>query len=70
MIELKNKRISCGLTQKQVADYVGVEPHTVSQWESGVREPRVAVWPKLAQLFECSVDELLGIKKTPADKQA
>lgn len=70
MIELKNKRISCGLTQKQVADYLGVEPNTVSQWESGVREPRVAFWSKLAQLFECSVDELLGIKKTSTDEQA
>lgn len=65
MIELRKKRTERGLTQRQVADSLGVEPNTVSQWESGVREPRVCQLPKLAELFGCTVDELLGIEKTP-----
>lgn len=70
MIELRKKRIDKGLTQKQIAYSLGVEPNTVSQWESGVREPRVRQLPKLAELLGCTVDELLGIEKTPVEKQA
>ena len=65
MIELRNKRMDKGLTQKQIADSLGVEPNTVSQWESGTREPRIVLLPKLAGLLGCTVDELLGIEKTP-----
>lgn len=32
---LREKRIERALTQKQVADYVGVTEATVSRWESG-----------------------------------
>ena len=67
MIELRKKRIDKGLTQKQIADSLGVEPNTVSQWESGAREPRIYLLQKLAGLLGCTVDELLGIEKTPAN---
>ena len=67
MIELKNKRIDRGLTQKQIADSLGVKQNTVSQWESGERQPSVGLLPKLAELLDCTVDELLGIEKTPAN---
>lgn len=65
MIELRRKRTDHGMTQKQIADSLGVEPNTISQWESGAREPRVPQLVKLAELFDCTVDELLGIEKTP-----
>lgn len=65
MIEIRNRRTRKGLTQEQIADSLGVKPNTVSQWESGVREPRLIQVVKLAELFGCTVDELLGIEKTP-----
>lgn len=44
--ELKNRRLQLGLTQKQVADRVGVSEATVSRWESGdianMRRDRIA----------------------------
>ena len=32
---LRKARLSKGLTEKQVAEYVGVAPQTVSDWEQG-----------------------------------
>lgn len=44
---LKNKRIEVGLTQKQIAEMVGVSEATVSRWESGdianMRRDRIAL---------------------------
>lgn len=44
---LKNKRKEVGLTQKQIADMVGVSEATVSRWESGdianMRRDRIAL---------------------------
>lgn len=59
MIEIKNRRSAMKMTQKQLAEYMGVKPNTVSQWESGVRTPRAGLLPKLAQILHCTVDELL-----------
>lgn len=48
-----------GLTQKQIAKALGVVPSCVTQWESGVRCPNVVMLKKLAELLECTADELL-----------
>lgn len=63
MIEIKNKRTIMKMTQQQLADCIGVEQNTVSQWESGVRNPRIELLPKLAKILNCTVDELLGAEK-------
>jgi len=52
-------RKSRGMTQEYVAEKVGVDQTSVSQWEKGKTKPRVDTLIKLAELFECSVDELV-----------
>ena len=37
--EIKKIRISLGMTQGEVASMLGVSPLTVSQWETGYRQP-------------------------------
>lgn len=66
MFAIKNKRILKGMTQQQLAESVGVKQNTVSQWESEERKPSVDLLPKLASILGCTVDELLGIEKTPS----
>lgn len=39
-IEARQLRKTAGLTQRQVADVVGVAGATVCRWESGLRFPR------------------------------
>lgn len=49
-----------GLTQEQLANALGVTNQSVSKWESGQCCPDIQLLPNLAELFEVSVDELLG----------
>lgn len=38
--EIKQKRISLGLTQGQLAKILGVSPNTLARWERGELKPR------------------------------
>lgn len=58
---MKNLRIEWNLTQKQVADRVGVAVSAISSYESGTRYPSYDVLIKYASLFHVSSDYLLGI---------
>jgi transcriptional regulator with XRE-family HTH domain len=51
-------RQSSGLTQKQVADALGVVEASVSGWENGTNSPRPARISKLAALLHCEVADL------------
>lgn len=49
-----------GMTQGEVAEFVGVSKAAVSKWELGASTPDIALLPKLAGLFSISLDGLLG----------
>jgi len=49
-----------GLTQEQLANALGVTNQSVSKWESGQCCPDIQLLPSIAELFEVSVDKLLG----------
>ena len=49
-----------GLTQEQLANALGVTNQSVSKWESGQCCPDIQLLSSIAELFEVSVDELLG----------
>ena len=51
-----------GLTQEDVARALGVTNQAVSKWESAQCCPDIELLPELADLFEVSVDKLLGRK--------
>ena len=59
--KLKSLRIEKKLTQKQVADKIGLAISAVSSYESGTRYPSYDVLVKLARIFHVSTDYLLGI---------
>lgn len=50
-----------GVTQAQLAEYLMVQPQTVSRWESEGGTPDVAFLPKIAAFFSVSMDELFGM---------
>ena len=65
--ETLGKRIAAlrkqkGLTQEQLAEKVGVSAQAVSKWENDISCPDITLLPLLADLFDVSVDELLGVK--------
>ena len=49
-----------GLTQERVADALGVTPGAVYKWEAGLTAPDLSLLVELADLFDTSVDVLLG----------
>ncbi len=64
--ELMRLRKRLGLTQKQVADAVGVTDQTVSNWEAGRFEPRLTIsqMQALCRVLQCSLDELPNFSDT------
>ncbi len=57
LIENRHKR---GVTQDELANYMGVSKASVSKWENAVTYPDITILPKLAAFFNISIDELMG----------
>ena len=57
---IKDARLKAGLTQKQVAELVGVSDHAVWSWEAGKMKPTPEHLLELAYRCETSTDWLLG----------
>lgn len=53
------------ISQKDVASKIGISQQAYARYESGDREPKLAMWQKLADYFEVSVSYLQGIIDTP-----
>ena len=49
------------ITQAQLAEYLSVNPQTVSRWEAEGGTPDVMLLPKIAFFFGVSLDELFGM---------
>ena len=56
------KRRELGMTQLELAEKMGVTDKAVSKWERDLSCPDVNSLPKLADIFDISVDELMRIK--------
>ena len=54
------KRREKGMTQEELAKYIGVSKASVSKWETGQSYPDITFLPQLATLFNISIDELMG----------
>jgi transcriptional regulator with XRE-family HTH domain len=55
-------RKALGLTQDQLAEKMNVSPQAVSKWENDISCPDIVLLPKLAALFQVTVDELLSVE--------
>ena len=58
------------MTQKEVADSIGVAKSTYSLYESGNREPNVQTIKKIADTLNVSADDLLGLNEQPTTMAA
>lgn len=55
-----NKRKEKGITQDDLANYIGVSKASVSKWETGLSYPDITFLPQLASYFNISIDDLMG----------
>ena len=63
---LKNERILNGLTQKEMANKLGISYRTYQNYEltsENNREPDLRTLCKISEILSVSVDYLLGIDK-------
>ena len=51
-----------GMTQAELAERMGVTDKAVSKWERDISFPDINTIPKLAEIFNVSVDELMQVK--------
>ena len=57
---LQELRKQKGLTQEQLAEKLNITNQSVSKWEKDINAPDITLLVELADLFEPSVDYLLG----------
>ena len=60
---IKSFRIGKSMTQKALADLVGVSINSIGSWESGVKTPSIASIIALSFALDVSVDSLLGVSR-------
>ena len=60
---LANLRREHNLTQNDIADRLNISAQAVSKWENDLTSPDIDTLIKLSDIFDITVDELLGKQK-------
>lgn len=67
--QIKNYRKAVGLTQEQVAEYLGVSTPAVNKWEKGNTYPDILLLPVLARLLKIDMNELFSFREELTEKE-
>ena len=67
---LRKSRRRFGLTQGDVAEFLGVSAQAVSKWERGENLPDMAFLPDISKLLEVGIDEILNAGRTDDEGNA
>lgn len=59
-MKLKEIRLQKGMTQRQVADYIGCAPSVYSRYETGDRAPSIETLIQLSRCLGVSIDQITG----------
>ncbi|WOO39089.1 helix-turn-helix transcriptional regulator [Anaerocolumna sp. AGMB13020] len=66
---IRENRKAHGLTQEQIAEYLGVSTPAVNKWEKGVSYPDVSLLPALARLLKIDLNTLLCFEEGLTDQE-
>jgi predicted RNase H-like HicB family nuclease/DNA-binding Xre family transcriptional regulator len=58
---MKKARNAAGMTQKELADRLGVYPKDISRWENGERTPSAVAFGNICRELHASADEILEL---------
>ncbi|WP_160672580.1 DNA (cytosine-5-)-methyltransferase [Clostridium sp. C8-1-8] len=61
-LKIAELRKAKGVGQQDLAEVLGVSFQSVSKWETGTNMPDITLLPSIAEYFNVSVDQLLGLK--------
>lgn len=60
---IKEARKKAGVTQKELAEQIGVYAKDISRWENGERTPSAVAFAKICKALRASADEILELNK-------
>ena len=66
---IHERRRALGLTQEQMADYLGVSTPAVNKWEKGITYPDITLVPSLARLLRVDLNTLLCFQETLTEQE-
>lgn len=58
IMTIQSMRMAAGLSEVDLATKMGVTRKTICEWESELYLPKTRQLPELADVLECSIDEL------------
>lgn len=61
---LKKLRLSCNMTQKEIAEKIGRTQQIIGHWETGYAQPDANTLFTLCELYNTTVDEAFGFVRT------
>ena len=65
---IKSLRTKKKMTQEELAELLGTTSKSVSRWEQSLTYPDISLLPFIANIFEVTVDELLGVESIKQDE--
>lgn len=60
-MNIRSERVRIGLTVDGLAKAVGVSKNTIASWELNKRSPDGSYLMRMANIFGCTTDYLLGL---------
>lgn len=63
--KIKEARERIGLSQKELAESLGIKPTTFNGYEKGTHDPKSDILKQIAIRCNTSVDYLLGLNESP-----
>ena len=61
--KIKSLRKKADVTQERLAEYLSITAQAVSRWESETCYPDIEILPAVADFFNVSLDELMGVNQ-------
>ena len=68
--KLKEFRESCGLTQEQLGELVGVSRQAINSIETEKYEPSIWLAYDISQIFHCHIEEVFLFEKSERKSRA
>lgn len=57
---IASERVRLGLSRTRLSEILDIQPRTLCNYETGVTPPSATLIVQLADMFDCSLDYLMG----------
>ena len=61
-ITIESARVNVGLSRKEAAEKLGINPYTLARYENGIRIPNARMIEKMVELYKMPYDNLTFLR--------